>query len=383
MHFRAETINSIFNSKSTKMRNPQKNVLFLPLLFAVLISSSCTKTKENPDYGKYGEGVLISNEGTFNSGNGTVSYYNTENDSVINDIFKLENGRNLGDVVQSVSRIGDFVFIQVNNSHKIEVVDGKSFAEKAVIKNLTQVRYAIGNEQNAYATAWGKWGADGKVYFIDVKTLKLTDSVSTGLGPEAMLLFNDNLFVANSGGYTYDNTISVINTLNKSIIKTITVGANPKSMVLDKNQKLWVLCSGSEIYDANWNTIGHHASKLLRINPLDFSIEKEIQLFASKHPAKLALNGSGDLLYFGSGFGFTGIYTLNINSISFTENLLINKAFYGFDFNKNTNEIFAFEAPNYTERGKLYRYTADGVELGNYTVGIAPNGSSLKRIIKL
>ncbi len=354
--------------------------LFALALFFTACTKPNNKTDDPIDYGKYGLGVLISNEGTFGSGNGSISVYDSSKDSVTNEIFQAENSRNLGDVVQSVNRIGDQVFIQVNNSNKIEVVDGKSFAEVGAIQNLTQVRYTVGDENTAYASAWGTWGADGKVYIIDVNTLSVTDSVATGLGPESMVLLNDKLFVANSGGWGYDNSVSVISTSGLVRLLNIEVGANPKSMVLDKNDNLWVLCSGSALYNANWNITGHNPSKLVQINTTDYSIIKEVPLFNEQHPAKLAINPEGDELYIGAGFGFNGIYKLDIADASFTENLLIDKSFYGFDVNPENGIIFGYEALNFTERGKLYRYdNKNGIELGNYLAGIAPNGASLKR----
>jgi YVTN family beta-propeller protein len=356
-----------------------KKSAFITALLISLVFTSCTKTKDTPDYGKYGQGILISNEGTFGSGNGSISYYDQNIDSVTNEIFQTENGRNLGDVVQSVSRIGDYTFIQVNNSNKIEVVDSKSFAEMGVIQNLTQVRYCLGDENVAYASAWGQWGADGKVYLIDVPSLSVSDSVATGLGPEAMLLFNNKLYVANSGGYSYDSTLSVINPLTKSEESRIFVGANPKAMVIDKNNQIWVLCSGSTLYDANWNPVGDRPAQLVQINPATDAVVKTIDLFGDKHPAKLAINPAGDQLYIGAGFGFEGIYKFGINESSFSANKLINKSFYGFDVNPENGVLFGFESLNFTDRGRLYRYDENGSELGNYLLGIAPNGSSLKR----
>lgn len=361
------------------MYNQYTKLTFILFLLVGLSFASCKKTEEVIDTGKYGAGVLISNEGTYNAGNGSISYYNPETDAVTNEIFQLENNRSLGDVVQSVNRIGDYVFIQVNNSHKIEVADAKTFAEKGVIQKLTQVRYAVGNENTAYVSTWGKWGADGKVFVIDVATLKATDSIPTGAGPEALLLNNNNLFVANSGGFGFNNTINIIDITTKTVTKTIEVGANPKSLVLDKNNMLWVLCSGSPIYDANWATVGHNPSKLVQINPSTLAITKEIDLFSDRHPSKIAVNPAGDVLYIGAGFGFEGIYSMGINDASFASTQLISKGFYGFDINAENGEIFAYESPNYTDRGKLYRYDASGAELGNYLVGISPNGSSLKR----
>jgi len=355
------------------------NLKFYILLLSVLFLSSCEKTVEKPDYGKYGNGILISNEGTFNAGNGSISYYDPELDTVFNEIFQKENNRSLGDIVQSVNRIGDFAFIQVNNSNKIEVVDAKSFQELGVIQNLPLVRYAIGNENTAYASAWGNWGMDGKIYFIDTKTLSVTDSVATGQGPEAMLLSNDKLFVANSGGWSFDNTISVIDPENKSLLETIEVGANPTSFVLDKANLLWVLCSGSVIYDENWAPAGHHPSKLVQIDPVSLNIIKEVELFENEHPSNLKINPEKNLLYIGAGMGFSGIYTLAIDEQTFNATKIIEKSFYGFDVNPDNGNIFGYEALNYTDRGTLYRYNSIGSELGNYQLGIAPNGSSLKR----
>ncbi len=355
------------------------NSIFILLVSIFMVSCTKTEEKESPVYGKYELGTFISNEGTFGSGNGSISYYNPTNDSVTNEIFQLENGRSLGDVVQSLSKIGEYAFIQVNNANKIEIADANSFKEVGVIQNLLQVRYALGDENTAYASAWGSWGADGKVYIIDVQTLSVTDSVATGLGPEGMILYNDKLFVANSGGWGFDNSISIIDTQSKLVLKTLEVGANPKSLVLDKNNSLWVLCAGSTIYDENWAPVGDYPSKLVQINPETMTIAKEIPLFLDQHPSKLAINGDGDKLFIGAGFGFTGLYTFGINETAFSETKLIDKSFYSFDVNKDDGVIFGYEALNFTDRGQLYRYSETGVEIGHYTVGIGPNGSSLKR----
>ncbi len=360
------------------MINFIKKSAFIQVLLVSLLITSCTKTKDTPDYGKYGQGVIISNEGTYGSGNGSISYYDQSKDSVTNEIFQAENSRSLGDVVQSVSRIGDYTFIQVNNSNKIEVVDSKSFAEMGVIQNLTQVRYSLGDATVAYASAWGQWGTNGKIYFIDVQNLSVSDSVATGLGPEAMVLLNNKLYVANSGGFSYDSTLSVINPLTKSEESRIVVGANPKSMVIDKNNQIWVLCSGSAIYDANWNPVGDRPAQLVQIDPATDAVVKTIDLFTDKHPSKLAINPAGDQLYIGAGYGFEGIYSFGISESTFGADKLINKSFYGFDVNPENGVLFGYESLNFTDRGKLYRYDENGSELGNYLVGIAPNGSSLK-----
>ncbi|MFK8102236.1 MAG: DUF5074 domain-containing protein, partial [Saprospiraceae bacterium] len=49
------------------------------------------------------KGVFISNEGGFNAGNASVSYYDFATKNIRNKIFQDANARSLGDVLQSMA----------------------------------------------------------------------------------------------------------------------------------------------------------------------------------------------------------------------------------------------------------------------------------------
>ena len=60
----------------------------------------------------------------------------------------------------------------------------------------------------------------GTVSVVDLPTMTVTATISTGLHPTGMALYGDNLLVAN----TYSDTISVIDTANNTVRRTINVG---------------------------------------------------------------------------------------------------------------------------------------------------------------
>jgi len=76
-------------------------VIALPLMLA-----GCMKwdygLEEEFDTSASGEGLFICNEGNFQYGNATLSYYDPATKTVQNEVFYRANGMKLGDVAQSM-----------------------------------------------------------------------------------------------------------------------------------------------------------------------------------------------------------------------------------------------------------------------------------------
>ncbi len=348
----------------------------LILFVSALLFQSCDKNESSPK-GIYDDGVFITNEGTFGQGNGSVSFYSVAGDSVVNNVFEKANNRTLGDVVQSLTVFNEKAYICVNASNKIEITRSSDFTELGVIDELPSVRHFLGSKDDkAYATVWGD---GGQVKVLDLTTNTVSKSIDVGNGPEKMAIVSNKLYVANSGGFTEDNTISVISTDNDELLKTITLDAdNPVDLVDNSAGMLWVLCMGKAIYDANWTIIDHTPVKLIKINTITDEVETSIVLFEDAHPKSLEISPDGFSLYYGAGFGFNGIYKISTGSLSVPSTPFINGYFYGLNVYKNS-EIFATEAPSFTDNGLLYRYGFDGTYINEYPVGIGPNGAAFKK----
>ena len=100
------------------------------LVFLVLIAfTGCMEW----DYGKMedfsatGEGLFITNEGNFQYGNATLSYYDPETKTVENEIFYRANAMKLGDVAQSMTIRNGVGWVVVNNSHVIYAININTF----------------------------------------------------------------------------------------------------------------------------------------------------------------------------------------------------------------------------------------------------------------
>lgn len=344
------------------------------LLSLTIFLSSCDDDDNITISGIFSDGAFITNEGAYGAGNGSVSFYSYTGDTIKNEIFKSVNNRSLGDVVQSLTKFDDKIFIVVNVSNKVEVVNSEDFTEYGVIDNLTSPRYFIGiNNDKAYVSLWGE---EGVVKVIDLNGLAVTKTITVGAGAEQMILHNDLVYVANSGGYTNNNTISIIDTKTDEVTKTITLdGDSPRDFVLDANNDIWVLCAGYTDYAFMTQT----PSKLVRINPTTNEVEESIIIAETLHPTCLETSKNGNNLFYGGGYGVQGIFKMSINDDSAPTTPLLDKYFYGFNINPETGNIFAMEAPSFTANGILWRYKTDGTELGSYEAGVGPNSAGFKK----
>lgn len=351
------------------------------LIFTLIAFSSCDEDNDTIT-GIFSDGVFITNEGAWGAGNGSISYYSYNTDTLTNEIFKLVNGRSLGDVVQSLTVHNNKAYIVVNASNKIEVVTSDDFKEYGVITDVNSPRYLIGiNKSKAYVSQWGDGGA---IKVIDLNILAVTNTITVGAGPEHLIYHNDFVYVANSGGYANNNTISVINPSTDEVVKTITLeGDSPRDFAVDANEDLWVLCYGYIEYDpVTYAVVSETASKLIRINTATNEVAQTIIISETQHPTCLETSKNGNNLFYGAGYGFQGIYKMSISDTEVPSTPLIDKYFYGFNVNTETGNIFAMEAPSFTANGTLWRYEANGTELGSYEAGVGPNGASTKRAIE-
>ncbi len=343
-------------------------LLILALIAMGLFISSCDNKDDAEPQGKYENGILITNEGVFGSGNGSVSFYSFDEDTVANEIFKAENNRPLGDVVQSLIREDDKVLIAVNNSNKVEVVNSNDFKSIATIE-VMQPRYIAVEDNKAYVTSWAN---GGKVYVIDLNSNSITDSAAVGRSPEEILIENNKIYVANNG-WGYEQTVSILKLSDLSLVKTLNIDAyGPAQLVKDKNDMIWVLASGQVQYDQNYNVVGHEPSALVQINPNTDEISKHMWLFNEMHPTKMGINKAEDKLYIGGGWGFQGLYAVSITASSAPTSPFIDQQNYGFVIDKENDVIFLLQESS-TANGKLIRYKADGTKIKEYTVGIYPS----------
>ena len=345
--------------------------LLIPILF------SCSDDDIviiDPGLGGFAESgsVIIINEGSFGANNGSVSFISNEGNATQN-IFFTVNGISPGDIVQSYSRKDTFGILAVNNSQKVEIVHAESFASLATITSgLDYPRYSLPVCNNKVYVTNGS--AAGTVVVIDLSTLSVINSIDVGQGPEALLKVGDKVYIANSGGWGNDSTVSIINTTTDTEISKVVVGDIPKDMVEDEDGNIWVLCKGQSDF-SNWPDITKLTpSKLVMINTATSTVAAEIILIDQGEEGDVSrLTISPDrtrMYYLKNGM----VFKHDITQPTVETTALITGDFYGLDVNPESGEIWA-TTNGFSENQELQTYSSAGVLSSTLDVGIGPNGS--------
>lgn len=342
-----------------------------PWIFAVLpLFVACTDDNEptptnNPV--SFSSGVVISNEGAFQGGNGTLSHYNPLTGAVTNEIFNAANSRPLGNVVNSIHVGSSYAYVVVNNGGVVEVTSKTTFESEATIAGLSSPRYA--QEISSSSVAVTSWG-NNTVDFYNPTTEASLGSVTVGNGPETMLLEGNLLYVANCGGFGLDSTVTVIDVTTMTAVDTLHVGYNPHSMAIDANGDLWVLCTGY----TDWNNASNSLDG--SIHKVDLSagaVTTSIDFASSQRPVCLEVSNDGQTLYYIDNSYAGKPYSMSISATT-APLTSIHPGFqlYSMSYDAVHNALYFADAKDYASAGALYRYDLGNSSVDTMEVGIIP-----------
>lgn len=350
--------------------------LLLPASLLVAFFSGCELHNTQPEVTDYSRGIYIVNEGSFQANNGSISYFDPLTGTITNGIFEAANGRAVGDVVQSFAVVGDTAgYIIVNGSAKFEIVSLKSFKSIAEPVPVTYPRYFLQvNDETGYLTGGSM---QGYVYLIDLNEHKITDSIQVGYGPENMVLINGMVYVVNSGGWSVDSSLSVIDATDHSVQDTIHTAKVPADIAVDASQHLWVYCKGQAVY--NWeppyNLISETDALLQKIERTTGNIlwqgKAGLAGDYTASPPRIAISLNGENIFY---LRPDGVYKLDAADPVITGSPVIPGSYYGMDINPVDGNIFVFEA-SFTGNGVMKIFDENGNPVAEGVVGIAPNGA--------
>lgn len=320
------------------------------------------------------EGLFVCNEGNFQYGNATLSYYDPAACRVENEVFYRANAMKLGDVAQSMTIRDSLGWVCVNNSHVVFAINLNSFREVGRITNLTSPRYIhFISDDKAYITQL--W--DNRIFIVNPQRFEITGYIECpGMtmengSTEQMVQLGKYLYV---NCWSYQNRILKIDTTTDAIVDELTVGIQPTSLVLDCNNKLWTITDGG--YEDS--PYGHEAPALYRIDPVEFKIEKQFNLAFGDTPSELQLNGTGDMLYWLN----DDVWAMPIDAerLPLRPFLPYNGTlYYGLTVNPHNGEVYVADAIDYVQQGKIYRYSPQGELLDDFYVGIIPGAFCWKQ----
>ncbi len=336
------------------------------ILIALLtFSTGCMEDNMKPvtAFNKNGNGMFIACEGNFMYGNASLSYYDFETGNMHNQVFLKANGIPLGDVAQSLLMHDNKLWISVNNSGKVYVIDPRTFRHKGIIKELVSPRYMIPVSEDEI------WVSDlyaGVIHVIDTKSYEKTAEIFLNTGDqiihnaEQMIRYNDQVI---TNCWASDNTMLFIDIDKKTVTDSMKIRFQPKKICLDKQGKLWVLTDGE------YNDNGEKPA-LQRIDPDTKTVETNMVFEAGDMPATIRLNNEGDSLYIIN----KHIYKMGIEAQTAGAPIIDGTDHHFYNLKKSSFDGFLYvtDAKNYLDPGMLYIFNQNYSLIDSLTTGIIP-----------
>lgn len=331
-------------------------------------------------------GFYLVNEGNMGSNKCTLDYFDYFTGLYARNFYAERNPnviKELGDVGNDIGIYGSKLYVVVNCSHKVEVLDSRTGTRlgQVDIPNCRYVRFYRGK---AYVSSYvGPVLIDpdapkGAVYEVDTTSLKVTRKVSVGYQPEEMEIVDDYMYVANSGGYrvpNYDNTVSVIQMVDFKQVQQIPVGINLHRLKKDRYNKLWVTSRGD------------YQSRPSRMYVLDKRRGYNQMIVTDTLPFGVSnMVIRGDSLYFYSTEwnNYTQSNTITYGIVDVRTKQLVSNNFitdgtekeitipYGIAVHPETGDILVTDAKNYVSSGTLYCFDRLGRKKWSVRTGDIP-----------
>lgn len=343
-----------------------------------------------PDHMQPGQqvtGMYLVNEGNMGSNKCTLDYVDFVQGYYVRNLYAERNPnviKELGDVGNDIQIYGSRLYVVVNCSNKIEVLDART-ARRLGQVNIPNVRYVRFHKGYAYATSYvgpvqlnNPNAVQGAVYKIDTLSMKAVAKCTVGYQPDELCILGQYIYVANSGGYmapAYDNTVSVIEIEGFKQVEKIPVAINLHHIKADREGKLWVTSRGD--YQGVHSKLFVLAKKKGRNEML---VTDTLDIPCSNFCI------SGDSLYFYSAEwnNYTQSNTITYGIVNTHTKQLVSDRFitdgtekditipYGINIHPESHDIYVTDAKNYVSSGVLHCYSREGVRKWSVRTGDIP-----------
>ncbi len=304
----------------------------------------------------FNSGLFIINEGQFSNSNASLDYFLPHKDTVLQRVYQTVNQEELGDIFQSVSFDEDNLYLIINNSGKIIVIDRLSLQKKGTIEGLPSPR------QMVYTGTGNLWYVSNlfsqHLYVVNTATMQIDDMIETGSSTDPILKVDNKLYI----GLPNTNTL-LIKEDGSNSFDTLLVNKGASSLVKDNDNNVWLLCYG-DFYQSG-------EAGIFKINTQSHTIEKTIAI-AEGFPSELVYSSRNNALFYLN----TDLFKLELDADTEPVNPYIKasgRTIYGVTVDEPRNELYLADAINFVERGFVYRYTMSGVVIDTIPAGIVPN----------
>ena len=367
--------------KESILYNIYQSGKYLSLLLFFLIACDDLEDKPSLVPGESGDvyetgtaEMYILSEGLFNQNNSSLARYSFNQQKRTSNYFSANNQRGLGDTANDMAIYGNKIYIVVNVSSTVEVIDfttGKSIRQIQMLRDngsSRQPRSIAFDKDKAYVCSF-----DGTVARIDTTSLEIEAIITAGRNPDDICVQNNKLYVSNSGSLDYsgpgvDNTVSVIDITTFKETKKIEVGPNPGKILPGLEDAVYVVTQGADIEAGDYHLVRIDSRTDVVTNTYD---EKALS-FTIDGP--IAYLSTYDYQTNASAIKVFDLTTGTVIRDNFITDGTIIQTPFSIQTNPFSGNIYITEAYNYTIKGDVLCFNQQGqLQYRLNEIGLNPN----------
>jgi YVTN family beta-propeller protein len=330
----------------------------------LLVITGCESTPSLPGPVS-GDGLFVLNEGAFGQNNAEITYFSFTDGSVGENLYsRINPGKTLGDVANSIAEGGRELFIVVNNSNKIEIVDRSTlYSTGTVFLDTSPRQMVVVSPDKGYVS-----NMDSTISVIDIFLRRVSRKITVGPYPEGLIVSGGKLYVAVSD-FGAGTTVEVIDIATDALIGTIDVPDGPAYFSMRSDGQILLSCTG---YTDYLDPLNDTDGALVVLDPLADTVRD--LLVIPGHPGKLVI-GPDDTAYLIGPGTFTGgpIWKVNARTLTVVSESFIDGTYYGIGVDPLTLQVFAADARGFATNGTVEIYDREGAKLSQFVAGVGPS----------
>ncbi|MDD5818617.1 MAG: YncE family protein [bacterium] len=323
-----------------------------------------------PEYTEV-EGFYLLCEGNMGSNKASLDWFDAATGKYYRNIYAYANPyevKELGDVGNDVAIYGSKLWVVVNCSNKVMVLDKHSAKIQGQV-DIPNCRYIKFHQGYAYVTSYaGPVELDpdykqlGYVAKIDTATLQEVGRCTVGFQPDQLEIVNGKIYVANSGGYmfpNYENTLSVIDIATFKEERRIPIAINLGLCKADRHGVLWVASRG-DYYETEARLFAYDTRKDRLVATLDvpvsnFWLDGDSLYIVSAQWSNISMDNA------------VTYAIVDVNKMAVVSRQIITDGTdqqievpYGIAVHPITKDIYVTDAKKYWDPGHLYCFDKEG-----------------------
>jgi hypothetical protein len=359
-----------------------KNIHFLSFkFFFLLIIPALFISCEEEDVPKGRDiisSIYVVDYGVYHGVPTSISSFNPEKDTIIQNVYHTANGVLLNSNVQHMAIHDGKAYLMSNDGDKVDIVDATTFKAigNPVREDIIKPRYVVFHENTAYISCWGvvtDWTNLTNSYIakMNLTTREITKIPLPG-GPEGMAIVNNKIYVA----LNYKDSIVVVNLANDQL-DYIATPAVTSYFLKDKLNNLYVSLVSTYGHPSTKTGLGYlntstHELSVYEKEGISYSYGSIMQF--DQDQSKILIVASGWVENDGNWELQGGVESFDIASKTFSTTPFLSGAngINGLTVNPVDGNVYCFFTKGASEAGEMKIYSPQGEWKSTFSTGIDP-----------